>query len=119
MGDGGFLVDGYTDFSKWVEATGQEKIGDAVVGKYADPLLRKDEPGLVTDPAKLAILTAYQLRAGSPAIDAGLDLRTQFGLDPGARDFYGNPLPQGEKFDIGAHEFLVKPTARISADRQN
>jgi hypothetical protein len=118
MGDGGFLVDGYTDFAKWVAATGQEKIGDTVVGRYVDPLLRKDEPGLLTDPTKLASLTAYLLQAGSPAINAGLDLKERFGLDPGVRDFYGNKLPQNGKFDVGAHEFVVKPTARISADRQ-
>jgi hypothetical protein len=105
MGDGGFLVDGYSDFAKWVAATGQEKIGDTVVGRYLDPLLRKDEPGLLTDPTKLATLTAYQLQAGSPAIDTSLDLKERFGVDPGATDFYGNYLPQNGKFDVGAHEF--------------
>jgi hypothetical protein len=107
MGDGGFLVDGYTDFAKWVAASGHEKIDGAVVGRYVDPLLRKDEPGLLTDPTKLRTPTAYQLRAGSPAIDAGLDLKKQFDLDPGKRDFYGNNLPQGGGFDVGAHEFPI------------
>jgi hypothetical protein len=43
----------------------------------------------------------YQLREGSPAIGAGLDLRKLFGLDPGPVDFYGTALPQGP-LSIGA-----------------
>ena len=118
MGDGGFLVDGYSDFAKWVAATGQEIIGDMVVGRYVDPQLRKDEPGLVTDPAKLASLTSYQLQANSPAIDTGLDLKARFGLDPGATDFYGNRLPKNGKFDVGAHEFVRNQEADASTSRQ-
>ncbi len=105
MGDGGFLVDGYADLAKWAKATGQEMIDGTLVGQYADPLLRKNEPGLLTDPEKLPQLPAYQLLPSSPAIDAGLDLRERFGLDPGEWDFYGTSLPQGKKYDIGAHEF--------------
>jgi len=105
MGDGGFSVDGYKSFAEWVAATGQEKIDNTIVGKYVDPLLRKIGTGLITNPAKLAALKAYLLSPGSPAIDAGLDLKEQFGLDPGRSDYYGNPIPLGAKFDIGAHEF--------------
>jgi len=105
MGDGGFSVDGYKSFAEWVAATGQEKIGNTVVGKYVDPMLRKIGTGLITNPAKLAALKAYLLSPGSPAIDAGLDLKEQFSLDPGRTDYYGNPIPLGGKFDIGAHEF--------------
>ncbi|MFB3903332.1 MAG: right-handed parallel beta-helix repeat-containing protein [Acidobacteriota bacterium] len=104
MGDGGFLVDGYKSFEEWVAATGQEKIDGKVVGKYADPLLQKNGPGLLTDPTKLPGLPEYLLLPGSPAIDSGLDLRKLFAIDPGKRDFYGNPLPAGKAFDIGAHE---------------
>ncbi len=113
MGDGGFLVDGYTNFAEWVAATGQETIDGKVVGKYADPLLRKNGAGLLTDPTKLPAVPEYQLLPGSPAIDAGLDLKQLFGLDPGTRDFYGTELPAGKLFDIGAHEYrdLSKPTS--------
>ena len=41
-------------------------------------------------------------------IDAGLDLRSLFGIDPGKRDFFGNPIPQGKGYDIGAHEIISK-----------
>ncbi len=105
MGDGGFLVDGYTSFAEWVAATGQEKFDGKVVGKYADPLLRKDGTGLLTDPTKLPGLSEYQVLPGSPVIDSGLDLKQLFGLDPGNRDFFGNALPGGRLFDIGAYEY--------------
>ena len=105
MGDGGFLVDGYTDIQKWIAATGQEKLGSRVVGHYVDPLLMKDDPGLLTDPMHLSFLTPYQLLNGSPAIDTGLNLKELFGINPGDRDFYGSPLPQGSKQDVGACEY--------------
>jgi hypothetical protein len=45
-----------------------------------------------------------QLRPGSPLIDVGTDLRP-YGLNVGTRDFFGNPIPSGGGFDIGAHEY--------------
>lgn len=41
----------------------------------------------------------YQLTAGSPAIDAGVNLQIV------TNDFAGNPRPAGSEFDIGAYEF--------------
>ncbi|RPJ53447.1 MAG: hypothetical protein EHM23_30945 [Acidobacteria bacterium] len=113
MGDGGFLVDGYTSFDAWVAATGQEKIDGKVVGLYVDPLLKKNGTGLLTDPTKLPGLPEYQLLPGSPAIDSGLDLKQLFGLEPGSSDFYGSSLPAGSRFDIGGHEFL-RPSGMTS-----
>jgi hypothetical protein len=111
MGERGFNVDEYKDFAEWVAATGQETHEGNVVGLFADPLLRKDGNGLLTDPLKLATLREYRLLPGSPAIDAGLDLRGDFGLDPGKRDYYGTPLPANGGLDMGAHEF-VDPSPR-------
>jgi len=61
-------------------------------------------------------LTAYKLLKDSPLIDAGIDIRSQFGIDPGDRDFYGNPIPQGKGFDIGAHEFSLDNTTYKGKD---
>jgi len=113
MGDGGFLVDGYKSFDAWVAATGQDKIGGVIVGHYADPLLRKNGTGLLTDPSRLATLSEYQILPGSPAIDAGLDLREGFKINPGMRDFYGNAIPWGKGYDIGAHEFTGPAVGEI------
>jgi hypothetical protein len=44
----------------------------------------------------------FRLQKGSPAIDAGVDLRSQ-GV---TTDFEGHPRPQGNAFDIGADEFM-------------
>jgi hypothetical protein len=114
MGDGGFLVDGYKNFEAWTAATGQEMIGGTLAGRYADPLLRKNGTGLLTDPAHLPNLPEYQILPGSPAIDAGLDLRELFKMDPGKRDFYGTAIPRGTRFDIGAHEYTGQPAGQIA-----
>lgn len=99
MGERGFLVDHFKDFGQWVAATGQEKNG-----RYADPMLRKDGNGLLTDPAKLATLHEYLIAPASAASNAGLDLKKLFGIDPGARDYYGNALPATGPFSMGAHQ---------------
>lgn len=104
MGERGFNIDEFEDCAEWAAATGQETLDGRVVGLCADPILRKDGNGLLTDPGKLETLTEYQLQPGSPAIDAGLDLR-RFGIDPGRRDYFGTPLPDDGRFDMGAHEF--------------
>ena len=119
MGDGGFSVDGFTSFEAWVKATGQEKIGDRIVGRYLDPMLRKIGTGLITNPAQLTSLDAYLLMPDSPAIDSGLDLRGLFGTDPGRRDFYGNAIPRGKGFDIGAHEFSADDTPPVGSNPAN
>jgi len=78
------------------------------VGRCADPLLRKDGTGLLSDPTGLRGLSEYELLPASPAIDSGLDLRKLFGVDPGTRDFYGNTIPQGKGYDIGADENVAQ-----------
>jgi hypothetical protein len=39
-------------------------------------------------------------------IDNGLNLKEEFNLEPGERDFVGTQLPQGDNYDIGAVEFI-------------
>ena len=70
----------------------------------ADPLLENDGHGGTMYPDPPSRLGAYRLTAGSPMIDAGLDLRETFGLDVGTSDFFGDLIPEG-RFDIGAHEY--------------
>ena len=84
------------------------------VGMVVDPkLIDIGNNATVGDPTKLHTLTAYQLQQDSPLIDAGIDLRSLFGIDPGDRDFYGNPIPQGKGFDIGAHEIILENTGSV------
>ena len=47
---------------------------------------------------------AYKLLSGSPMIGAGLNMLTQFSINPGTKDFYGTTIPVGGTFEIGAYE---------------
>ncbi len=108
VGERGFHVGEYRSLDRWSAETGQEKAAGRTAGHFADPLLRKDGNGLLTDPKRLNELLEYQLLPGSPAIGAGLDLRSVFSIDPGKRDFFGNPLPASGPVSVGAHEAAVR-----------
>jgi hypothetical protein len=109
MGERGFRVEGFKSLAEWAAATGQERVDGRLVGLFADPALPRSGPALLTDPADLHRLVEYQLREGSPARGAGLDLRKMFGIDPGPADFYGNPLPSEGAPSMGAHEPRARP----------
>ncbi|MFB0555389.1 MAG: choice-of-anchor Q domain-containing protein [Phycisphaerae bacterium] len=107
--DGAFDIAGYKSLEAWRAATGQEMLNGKPVGLVVDPMLMGLGKSItIGDPTKLHTLTAYRLRKNSPLIDAGLDLRSLFGIDPGKRDFYGTSIPQGKGCDIGAHEFILE-----------
>ncbi|MHC4570668.1 MAG: right-handed parallel beta-helix repeat-containing protein [Planctomycetota bacterium] len=91
------IFDGHKSIGEWAAATGQEKIGDTVVGRYIDPKLIKPGTAKLTDPTKLATLKAYKLKPDSPCIGAGLPIK-----DNGGRDFWGNKVAKGTKPTIGA-----------------
>jgi hypothetical protein len=103
----------YTSLGAWRAATGTpETLAGNPVGVQADPLVASLVAGAQpTSVAAMEAMTAFRLLAGSPAIDAGRDLRTAaFGsLDVGVRDFWNGGIPQGAAFDIGPHE--VAPAA--------
>lgn len=89
---------------EWREKTGQEMLNGMPVGIYADPLLiNPGTEGKLTDPTKLPEFFSYMIKEGSPCIDAGLNLKKQFGIDNGEKDFYGNLLPSDGRCDIGIH----------------
>lgn len=95
----------YASYAAWQAATGQEQLGGRAVGFDVDPQLR--DPGRVPtldDAMRLSALESYQLMPTSPLIGAGIDLRREFQIMPGDQDYYGNPLPQGAAFEIGAYE---------------
>ncbi len=109
--DGAFDIAGYKSLEDWRKATGQEMLNGKPVGLVVNPkLMDMGKSVTIGDPTKLHTLTAYRLQKNSPLIDAGLNLRSLFGIDPGKRDFYGTSIPQGKAYDIGAHEFISKKT---------
>jgi len=107
-------IAGYKSLEDWRVATGQEMLNGNPVGIVIDPKVTNlGSNPTIGDPAKLRTLVAYRLQKGSPLIDAGLNLRSLFGIDPGNRDFFGNPIPQGKGYDIGAHELILENTSSV------
>lgn len=86
--------------------SGQEMHNGEPMGMQVDPELKDaGAAGTIADPANMAaLLNAYTLLEGSPCVDAGIDLKARFSIDPGARDFFGGAIPRGDGFDIGVHE---------------
>jgi hypothetical protein len=102
----------YTNLAGWRNATTQERVGTNASGLSVDPRLVSPGGGITfSNPANLAQLTGYSLRPESPLLNAGINLTALFAQSPGARDYFGNVLPQGAALDIGAHEFPLTPFA--------
>jgi hypothetical protein len=96
----------YSTLNAWRSATGQEKVNGVPSGYSVDPMMNAPGEGAtINNAALLNSLTAYKLLSGSPMIDRGLNLSTLFQINPGAVDFWGDPIPRGAAYDIGANEF--------------
>jgi hypothetical protein len=117
---GALQVAGYPSLDAWRTATGQERLGTTPVGWNLDPMLvSPGGGGTVGNPYLLNTLQAYRLQAGSPLIDAGLDLPALFGINPGPIDFYAVPIPQGGILDVGAAEYGQPITPTVPAAPSN
>ena len=99
LGGKPFEVDGYKSLEAWSKATGQERIGGALAGKWADPRLVR--PGFATcaEPKQLARIKEYMVDRNSPCIGAGVPIKNN-----GGRDFWGHKLPDKAKPSVGACE---------------
>jgi hypothetical protein len=93
----------YSTFAAWQTATSQEKIGGVNVGLTSDPSLVIPGGGGTIGGYNPAQPSAYMLHAGSPMIGTGLDMNAQFAINPGTQDFYGNTIPRGGLFPVGAY----------------
>jgi len=118
-GGAGFVIrdrgQNFSSLASWRSARGQEKLGGQPVGSSGDPGFKSPPAG--GDPA-LVRRIALQLRDDSPLVDAGLDLRDRFGIDPGPRDYFNIRSPQGAAADVGAHE-VGRDAPRILAVRHD
>lgn len=80
----------YTSYAAWQTATGQEKISGSNVGLTSNPSIYVPGGGWdIPVGSTVAQLYAYYLQSGSPMAGAGINLQTQFGINPGTQDFYG------------------------------
>ena len=92
--------------------TGQERLNGVNTGSDANPQLVNPGGGGTAGNADLLeqSLGAYQLRPTSPLVNRGLNLWSQFGIDPGRRDLFGTHLPSNSTgassylYDVGAGE---------------
>ncbi|MFC4776773.1 choice-of-anchor Q domain-containing protein [Paenibacillus sp. GCM10023252] len=80
----------YTSFSAYKSGSGKD--GSSLT---ANPQLNNPTYHGVGLPT-----TSFTLQSASPAINAGANVGTM-----GSQDFFGNSLPTGSGYDIGAHEF--------------
>ena len=98
---------GFDGLDEWAAATGNETVGDEIIGLFQNPMFSAAGSLEVTDPEKINAesLRPYFPMEGSSLIDGGLNLKELFDLDPGPRDLLGTSIPVNEKFDIGAIEF--------------
>lgn len=78
-----------------------------------DPEFLSPGNSSLTDPEDMAGSEDYMTAPSSPLINAGLDLQSLFGIDPGLQDFAGNSIPRGSQFDIGACENDFAETIRF------
>ncbi|GAC1421759.1 MAG: hypothetical protein NVS1B13_14860 [Flavisolibacter sp.] len=93
----------YNSLPAWRAGSGEESNASASTGFNVDPLLNAPGSGSTVGPADgntLSFLTGYMLLANSPMINSGISL-----TDMGPHDFYGNPIPYDNVFDIGANEY--------------
>jgi hypothetical protein len=95
--------DGRATLREWAEATGQEKAGGTIRGRYLNPRVNgvNEVNGVPTrtDPAGLPNLEAYRVQAESPCLRAGIPIENN-----GGRDFWDNPVPQDGRPAVGACE---------------
>lgn len=92
----------YSGFNAYQSGSGQDPYG-----KYANPQLNNPTYHSVGKPT-----TAFTLQSTSPAIDAGVDVCAGLsGCSMGTRDFFGNVIPSGNGYDIGADESAYSSTS--------
>ncbi len=85
----------YTDLASYQAASGED-----AHSLYTDPMLNTPDYHSVGAPA-----TAFTLLPGSPAIGAGANVCSGIAAcSMGTQDFWGNPLPTGSGYNIGAYQ---------------
>jgi hypothetical protein len=94
----------FESFLAWVKTTGQETMKGKIIGIQTDPLLTRPFTTDITDPYKLATLAGYMLKPESPLRDHGVVIKSIYGTDLPAFDFFGNPVPRGSAPEPGIYE---------------
>lgn len=93
------------DFITWALANNQEMLNNSLAGIYANARFVNPGNSNLTNPLLLATIDDYKLKVESPVIDKGLDLESLCNINPGNRDYFGNPVKQGMAFNMGIDQF--------------
>ncbi|MEX2233784.1 MAG: right-handed parallel beta-helix repeat-containing protein [Cyclobacteriaceae bacterium] len=96
---------GFESLTSWSDATGQEMLNGATVGRQVNPLLKGPLITKLTDPYDLETLLGYTLLAQSPLINSGLKIDSLSHIPFAKKDFYGTTIPQGENPEPGVYEW--------------
>jgi hypothetical protein len=92
----------YSSLDAFRAGTGQETFNGSATGCALDPQLNNPGGGgTIGNPDQLSSLTAYKLKASSPLVNAGLNLQSSFGINPGPHDYYGAAILLYGAGDIG------------------
>ncbi|HEY5534266.1 MAG TPA: hypothetical protein VIL99_04925, partial [Ignavibacteria bacterium] len=94
----------FASLAEWAKSTGQEMIKSRLAGLQLDPKFKGPLLTDITDPYQLEKLSGYILRSDSPLKNKGLDLKTIFGIEQPATDFFGNPVHFGVASEPGIYE---------------
>lgn len=92
----------YSSYSAWQTATGLEKIGGVNVGLNTDPLIVNAGYSAPLASSTISQKNSFKLASTSPCLGAGVNLLTQYAINAGGRDYYGNTVPRsGATYDMG------------------
>jgi hypothetical protein len=94
-----------------------EKNGSTNTGIDVNPLLQNmGKNPLTVFPKPTDSLDAFALTQNSPCRNAGLDLKTLFGIDMGSRDYVGKVNKTENAYDIGAFEYGAVSSGFVSSE---
>jgi len=97
-----------------------EKNGSTNTGLDLNPILNSiNRDPLTVFPKPSDSLDAFHFSQMSPCRNAGLDLKKQFGIDMGTRDYWGNTIKNENAFDVGAFEWENQTTGVNTTDLTN
>lgn len=86
----------YATYAAWQTATGQEKIAAVNVGFNTDPLWIGKAPAV-----RSALMDPLRLHASSPLMNTGVNLFTQYSIDPGTVDYFGSTINKSGSWSVG------------------
>ena len=87
LNNNGFKIGNINSFEKWAEIRNKEFFDNKLSGMSIVPEFKNPGKTYITDPRKLSSYDAYQLPEYSILKSSGLNLKQQFGIITGEKDF--------------------------------